>query len=72
MTVYVLTARVLSPGGQVTAVRRQPFLVLEAGQTEADGITELEQALADAEQEIAELEAARHDEHHHHHHWWIR
>jgi hypothetical protein len=70
MAVFTLAVRVLSPDGEVTAVRPYPFLVLEPGQDAVAAIPELEEALAAAEQEISELEAARHDEHHRHHHWW--
>jgi hypothetical protein len=70
MPVSVLTTRVIDASGQVTAVHQAPFLVLDPEEELEAALAELEQAIADVEAAAEELLTARHDEHHPHHHWW--
>jgi len=72
MTVYTLTARIIS-GGEVVAVKQAPFHVMDGA--EAD-LTAALQALLKAEADIAEaaqdLQDAAKDISHPKHHWWQR
>lgn len=71
MPVYHLTAQLIdNESEQVLAVRRQPFVVLHDHEDKDEVLRELEAALAQAENDLADLEAARDDPDHHHHHWW--
>lgn len=71
MPVNILTVRVRAADGEVVAVRQEPFLVLNEGESRAQGEVELWRLAEHLLDEAGELEAARHEPGHRHHHWWV-
>jgi hypothetical protein len=73
VTVYTLTARIISPGGEVIAVKQAPFHVMDGAEADLTAaLTALLKAEADIEEAAGDLLAAALDEAHPKHHWWRR